>query len=255
MKNLKGYFRRIRQQALRMAGVFGGHGKMLLPGSLVVVAPHPDDEVFGCAGLIAQTKAKQGRVHIILLTGGGKAHENCCEVIQEDLLDKRRSLAMSAGAALGLSADAFTFLGWPDGNLQESILKDSEKARQLAGLIESFSPDAIFCPHPFEGWSDHTAAEELTRKAVAGMAHKPTLYHYCVWLWHSLSFKKALRCDWKNAITLDISDVWCLKQEAINEYMKPCAPCGKSWSGVLPLEFLEAFDWKKELFFKVSEID
>lgn len=226
---------------------------MTLPSRLVVVAPHPDDEVLGCAGLVAQAIAKQGQVHIILLTGGGAAHKDCCENRLENiLLDKRRSLALAAGAGLGLSTGSFTFLDWPDGDLHRGILDDEGKASQLLKVIHSFSPDAILCPHPFEGWADHVAAEELIRKMVAGMVNKPTLYHYCVWFWHSMSFKKALSCDWKNAIALNISNVWDLKQVAINEYMSPCAPCGKPWSGVLPRELLKAFQWQKELFFKVD---
>jgi len=255
LNKFKGYFRRIRKQTLRMAAVFRGSDQMSLPSRMVIIAPHPDDEVFGCAGLIAQVKAKQGQVHVILLTGGEKAHRACCDMRQGDVLNKRRSLAVAAGDVLGLSVNSFTFLDWPDGNLQVSILKDDEKVRQMAGIIESLSPDAIFCPHPFEGWPDHIAAEELTRQVVAGMARNAALYHYCVWFWYSMSFKKALYCDWKNALTLDISDVWGLKQEAINEYMRSCAPCGNPWSGILPREFLKAFDWEKELFFMANSIN
>jgi LmbE family N-acetylglucosaminyl deacetylase len=247
---LKGYFCRFKQQALRMTGVCLGSGEMSLPGRLVVIAPHPDDEIFGCGGLIAHAKARQAQIHIILLTGGENAHENCCEVKEEDLSDKRRTLAMSAGAVLGLSSEAFTFMGWPDGNLEESILRDSEKLMQLAGVIESFSPDAIFCPHPFEGWSDHVAAQGITRAAIKCSKVKTTIYYYCVWFWHSMSLIKAFQCDWKNAFTLDIRDVYDQKQRAISEYMNPLAPCGNPWSGKLPNEFLKAFQWKKELFFK-----
>lgn len=48
----------------------------LLQGSqrLVVVAPHPDDEVLGCGGLIAAARAAGMPVLIIALTDGEQAY-------------------------------------------------------------------------------------------------------------------------------------------------------------------------------------
>ncbi len=248
----KNYMRRTRRQALQIVCLLLGNGKMTPPANLVVVAPHPDDEVLGCAGLIAQVKANQGKVHVVLLTGGEKAHDNCCRVSPAEISRIRRHLAVSAGAVLGLSEGDFTFLDWPDGQLQSTILGDNDCARQLNRIIMSFQADALYCPHPFEGWPDHVAAEKLTRKIISGMEKKPALYHYCVWFWYSMSLRKAFSCDWKNKLTLDIKDVYPRKQKSISYYMQPCAPCGKPWSGMLPEEFLNAFTWDKEIFFKVD---
>ncbi|HYO18115.1 MAG TPA: PIG-L deacetylase family protein [Dermatophilaceae bacterium] len=38
---------------------------------LLVVAPHPDDEVLGCAGTMARVKALGGEVFVLMLTAGG----------------------------------------------------------------------------------------------------------------------------------------------------------------------------------------
>jgi len=37
---------------------------------IVVFAPHPDDEVIGCAGIIQECLAKNGEVYIVFLTNG-----------------------------------------------------------------------------------------------------------------------------------------------------------------------------------------
>lgn len=37
---------------------------------LLVIAPHPDDEVIGCGGLIAKTKEEGGKVFVLFLTVG-----------------------------------------------------------------------------------------------------------------------------------------------------------------------------------------
>lgn len=38
--------------------------------TLLVIAPHPDDEVLGCGGLIKQIKDKGGKVYVLFLTVG-----------------------------------------------------------------------------------------------------------------------------------------------------------------------------------------
>ncbi len=38
--------------------------------TLLVIAPHPDDEVLGCGGLIAKVKSNGGKVYVLFLTVG-----------------------------------------------------------------------------------------------------------------------------------------------------------------------------------------
>jgi N-acetylglucosamine malate deacetylase 1 len=141
----------------------------------------------------------------------------------------------------------------------------------MSEIVARIQPDAVFCPHPFEGWSDHIAAEEMARAALAEVGgqrsgavggqtvgrsgrwspERVELYHYCVWFWFSMPLRKAFRVDWRNAVALDIRPVWHLKQKAIQTYLEDLAPCGKPTCGVLPKDFLRAFNWKKELFFRV----
>ena len=40
------------------------------PGGVLVLAPHPDDEVFGCGGTIAGHVQAGHPVHVVLLTAG-----------------------------------------------------------------------------------------------------------------------------------------------------------------------------------------
>jgi hypothetical protein len=62
--------------------------------------------------------------------------------------------------------------------------------------------------------------------------------------------------DWKNAFRLNMNDdEHERKLKAMDAYVKPLAPCGKPWSGVLPKLFVEANRWNKELYFKVAEDD
>jgi N-acetylglucosamine malate deacetylase 1 len=38
---------------------------------VLVVAPHPDDETLGCAGMIARVKALGGQAYVMIVSAGG----------------------------------------------------------------------------------------------------------------------------------------------------------------------------------------
>jgi LmbE family N-acetylglucosaminyl deacetylase len=93
---------------------------------LLVIAPHPDDEVLGAGGLMQRVKSTGGAVRVVYLTDGEGYPEG---VREEDHIARptaknylgygkqRRREARAALVRLGL-ADAFqTFLGFPDGGL------------------------------------------------------------------------------------------------------------------------------------------
>jgi LmbE family N-acetylglucosaminyl deacetylase len=93
---------------------------------LLVIAPHPDDEVLGAGGLMQRVHATGGAVRVVYLTDGEGYPEGVMETDHtlsptvKDYLGygkQRRREARNALVRLGL-ADAFqTFLGYPDGGL------------------------------------------------------------------------------------------------------------------------------------------
>ena len=93
---------------------------------LLVIAPHPDDEVLGAGGLMQRVHATGGAVRVVYLTDGegypeGVREEDHVQTpTPKDYLGygkQRRREARAALVRLGL-ADAFqTFLGFPDSGL------------------------------------------------------------------------------------------------------------------------------------------
>ena len=252
---LKTIFRILRYSLIQLfAGLWGKSLNQTESECTIIIAPHPDDEVFGAGGLIADSIQRGRKIHVVLLTKGEGSHRTCCDLDGAEVGRAREQLVYQATSILGLSNEDITFLGWLDGELP--YLGSSEFGRvsdKLSGILSAWKPDRIFCPHPFEGWADHEAAQELTEAAIGQWSGACKLYYYCVWFWFSMPFRKALFCDWRNASLLDISHVALRKQQAIDVYIRAVAPCGKPWSGVLPKEFLRAFRWKRELYFKVDQ--
>src|SRR5215472_11735124 len=96
--------------------------------SIVVFAPHPDDEVIGCAGIIMQALARGARVKVVDITSGdgfdaaaaGLAHKKVDEVGPDDffaLSRLRQTQSLNALEILGGKADDLIVLGYPDGDL------------------------------------------------------------------------------------------------------------------------------------------
>ena len=93
---------------------------------LLVIAPHPDDEVLGAGGLMQRVHGTGGAVRVVYLTDGegypeGVQREDHVQTpTAKDFLGygkQRRREARAALVRLGL-ADAFqTFLGFPDSGL------------------------------------------------------------------------------------------------------------------------------------------
>ena len=248
-------WRNLRQKILCCFGIIMGRPFSHMPDHLVVIAPHPDDEVFGCAGLIAQCKGNGKKSEIIFLTQGDASHQHCCNVFTDQVGAWRRELAEQAAEILGVSHEQFRFLSGKDANLpHKGSAIFVTIATEICEALKQTTPEAVFCPHPFEGWSDHIAATELTIAALEMLPEtlRPRLYYYCVWFWYSMPLRRCFEVDWRKARYLDISGQLPLKRQAKSIYLGTLAPCGKPWVGKLPREFLRAFEWDKELFFEAD---
>lgn len=239
---MKDFIRRIRVLLFRV--LFQDSSKLVMPNSVLIVAPHPDDEVLGCSGLIQRLLNEGKQVDVAILSGGGKSHAGCCEIDESTLIESRRNLSRKAAKILGLPLENLHFLDYPDG----SIAFDCSETDQLRKLIDTLQPEAIFIPHKGEGWSDHLEAGRIVRKLVGEMSDVP-LYEYCVWFW----YYNVWNIDRKNAFVLTMTkEELSHKNEAINAYIQPKAPCGKPFSGVLPPVFVWANRWRKELYFRIK---
>ena len=119
--------------------------------SVLVVAPHYDDEVVGCGGLLAQLAAAGAVVRVLFLTDGGGGEEPVGD--RGAYTRARRAEAAAAAETLGLRGSDHA--GIPDGRL-EGHLPEAEAAIRRALLSQR--PDLLLVPSPLEVSSDHRAA-------------------------------------------------------------------------------------------------
>ena len=237
---IKDLIRYLRVVALHLLYRF--RPALSLTDKTVIIAPHPDDEVIGCAGLIRALVERGTLPHVVILTGGEGSHRGCCDTSAEEIIAARHQLTLKAAATLGLPESHIHCLNYPDGGV---ALEHSE-TESLRELLVQLSPKALFVPHHGEGWSDHLQAAEITKHLMAGK--DAAIYEYCVWMW----YYNVWHLDRKHARVLRMSRAQHQRKlSAMEQYVTPLAPCGKPWSGVLPKTFLKAAEWDKELYFLV----
>ena len=92
-----------------------------LPRRVLVVAPHPDDEVFGCGGMLAWHTRVGAEVRVVVLSDGRAGDP---DAKAGDIAERRVAESRAAGAELGI--DDYRFLGYADGALGEAV--DLERA-------------------------------------------------------------------------------------------------------------------------------
>jgi len=129
-----------------------------LPRRVLVVAPHPDDEVCGCGGMLAWHAELGHDVRVLVLTDGSAGDP---DGRVEDLSAAREAECRAAGRELGI--EDHRFLGFPDGALADA----DELTGRLVAELEEFDPELVYAPSPQEYHPDHRAAARSTIAALS----------------------------------------------------------------------------------------
>ncbi|WP_199194050.1 PIG-L deacetylase family protein [Pleurocapsa sp. CCALA 161] len=183
--------------------------------SVLIVAPHPDDETLGCGGAIALLRQLNLPVSIVVVSDGTKSHPNSLAYPPPALKKLREQESLAALAILGVAPEAVTFLGMPDGavNLASASAKAIAFCQQY---LQNTTPSIIFLPWRKDPHPDHRASWQLFAVATENLTNPPRLIEYPIWDW---DIKQ--RQDFSESVTawrLDISSVLKLKQQAIAQY-------------------------------------
>ncbi len=143
---------------------------------VVIVAPHPDDEVLGAGGLIQRALRDKQIVEIIAVTDGEASHSNA-PVQPKELAALRERESMLALQRLGWNRPSITRLHLPDGNVRGHLRELNE------ALADFLLPDDL-CVAPWrsDGHPDHDATGEAAVRASRGVGARSL--SYLVWAWH-----------------------------------------------------------------------
>lgn len=179
---------------------------------VLVVAPHPDDESLGAGGLMQQTLAAGGRVHVLFMTNGdgypeavevATGHREPSASDYRGFGELRRAEALVALEHYRVLPLSVTFLGFPDGGLAEIWRRgphvpayESPYTREdnppyphvfeagaryvsrdlihlIARIIALSDPDWIVLPTPLDNHPDHCATFTFVLAALKSLAAEP----------------------------------------------------------------------------------
>jgi len=164
---------------------------------VLILAPHPDDEAIGTAGVMQRALKAGAKVKVVILTNGDN-NELAFIVYEKRLTFKkgeflhmggvRKSETIKAMNSLGLSESDITFLGYPDYGTMEILTKYWGKVKpyrsmfprqikvpysdalspnapyvgesilnDLKTVLTDFKPNKVFVSHPADSNRDHRA--------------------------------------------------------------------------------------------------
>lgn len=197
--------------------------------SIVIFAPHPDDETFACGGVIAKRLTEGYDVTVVFLTDGRNALRDLGVFSRPtplELKEIRRDEATRATKILGLSQDDLIFLDIEDGAVEKN---EHTVSRQITEILNEKSPREIYFPQEKEYNLDHRSTNRLVRKAVNQLKYNPVKRQYLIAWSYPFNILARIRPQYLRNLILyklhnfelvnvDISDFESVKKAAIKEY-------------------------------------
>jgi LmbE family N-acetylglucosaminyl deacetylase len=137
----------------------------LIEKKLLVIAPHPDDEIFGCGGLIYRVKEAGGSVYVLYLTvGTTKDFSKSGSSTSGERLEEIRAVAKRMrldGYHLAFPGDEYMLQ--LDQISQRRLINEIERGPVS---LENMKPDIIAFPSWHDYNQDHRAANEAAIAAT-----------------------------------------------------------------------------------------
>jgi len=186
-----------------------------VPKKILIVSPHEDDECIACAGVIRKAIMDGNDVRVMFVTNGNATN----------IAETRIKESITALAKLGLSKDKIYYLSYGDYSVMDSLREfKNDPTRVFAdmfgytqtygfpgvindyhyvltgthatycrqnimfdmqSIINTFRPDDIYMPSPFEAHLDHKAAGVLTIETVMNIkkssSYSPMIHEYMIY--------------------------------------------------------------------------
>lgn len=199
---------------LQVSGAFNRSALVWEPGaeSVVVLAPHMDDETIGCGGTLALHAQRGARITVIFLTDGRNGSGELGVLVgeertrrQRELIETRKREAQCALERLGVGKMICL-------DAQDGMLSTCDWAAQrLRSILMEVRPQLVYVPFYLEEHADHRAASRVLLDAAAATPLQFQCVGYEVW---TPLFPNCL---------VRIDATMLLKKEALGQYRSQLA--------------------------------
>jgi N-acetylglucosamine malate deacetylase 1 len=119
---------------------------------ILVVAPHPDDEILGCGGTIIRNIAEGNEVYVCVMTRG------CLPLFDPERTEENRQHMLSCHQHIGIKKTFF--LDFPAAMMERA--ERYEINGKLLDVVKAVQPDEAYIPH----WGDMQKDHKMTAEAA-----------------------------------------------------------------------------------------
>ena len=124
--------------------------------NVLVIAPHPDDEIIGVGGTIAKQIAQGDNVYVCIVTKG------CEPLFHQDYVEQGRYECQKADALLGVKKTIF--LDFPAVMLEE--IPRYKLNDKILKVVQQIQPDEVYIPHRGDMQIDHKIVSDAAMVAL-----------------------------------------------------------------------------------------
>jgi LmbE family N-acetylglucosaminyl deacetylase len=158
---------------------------------ILIIAPHPDDEVIGAGGLIQRVAARGDDVRVVFVTAGEnniwpqRVMQRKWLITEADRADwgaMRRREAAASLEALGAPDDCPIFLGFHDQQIMRLARQGDQRLTDtLRGIVRDFDPTLLVSTSAQDFHADHRAVAWFAHHAVRAVGdNAPEIVTYVV---------------------------------------------------------------------------
>jgi LmbE family N-acetylglucosaminyl deacetylase len=141
---------------------------------VLVLAPHPDDEVLGCGGTIARLRDEGAMVEIVVVTRGTAPRYS------DERVQQVRAEARAAHALLNVTATYF--LDLPAAELDQ--VPQAAINAHIGAAIDAVRPNIVFLPFPGDIHVDH---QRVFQSAMVALRPRCADYPAQIFAYETLS--------------------------------------------------------------------
>jgi LmbE family N-acetylglucosaminyl deacetylase len=165
--------------------------------TILVLSPHPDDDIIACGGTIYRSVKAGAEVVTIYLTDGRKGNPRYPE---NELIRLREEEARRACEIIGVKRPIF--MANIDGELSDSV----ENQDMLYNIFKEYEPDAVILPFFLDNHHDHSMTNTLILQLLKRYKLSFTCYAYGIW------------SPIVPNVLLDITDIINIKRKALSVF-------------------------------------
>ncbi|MBI4272958.1 PIG-L family deacetylase [Candidatus Uhrbacteria bacterium] len=126
---------------------------------ILVMVAHPDDEVLGCGGTIAQHTSRGDTVWVCILGEGVMSRTSFSEREKEEQLKQLQGFAKKASSILGVQR--VIFKNFPDNAFDRVARLDI--IHEVESIFKTFQPQIVYTHHQSDVNIDHQYSVEIVQ--------------------------------------------------------------------------------------------